>query len=75
MINKNLFVSTDIFDCKVTVAKNGKVIRKASLATAVAPLSQKKLMYFRLKEEKPGEYTVTVSFYLKEDKAMGRSGT
>ena len=27
VINKNLFVNTDIFDCKVTVAKNGKVIR------------------------------------------------
>ena len=39
VINKNLFVNTDIFDCEVTVAKNGKVIRRASLATAVAPLN------------------------------------
>ena len=74
VINKNLFVSTDIFDCKVTVAKNGKVIHKASLATAVAPLSEETYVLPLAKEEKPGEYTVTVSFHLKEDKAWEEAG-
>ena len=74
VINKNLFVSTDIFDCKVTVAKNGKVIHKASLATAVAPLSEETYVLPLAKEEKPGEYTVTVSFHLKEDKAWAEAG-
>ena len=74
VINKNLFVSTDIFDCKVTVAKNGKVIRRASLATAVAPLSEETYVLPLAKEEKPGEYTVTVSFHLKEDKAWAEAG-
>ena len=74
VINKNLFVSTDIFDCKVTVAKNGKVIHKASLATAVAPLSEETYVLPLAKEEKPGEYTVTVSFHLKEDKAWAKAG-
>ena len=74
VINKNLFVSTDIFDCKVTVAKNGKVIHKASLATAVAPLSEEIYVLPLAKEEKPGEYTVTVSFHLKEDKAWAEAG-
>ena len=74
VINKNLFVSTDIFDCKVTVAKNGKVIHKASLATAVAPLSEETYVLPLAKEEKPGEYTVTVSFRLKEDKAWAEAG-
>nr|WP_299319827.1 glycoside hydrolase family 2 TIM barrel-domain containing protein [uncultured Blautia sp.] len=72
--NKNLFVNTDIFDCKATVAKNGKVIRKASLATAVAPLSEETYALPFAKEEKPGEYAVTVSFHLKEDKAWAESG-
>ena len=72
--NKNLFVNTDIFDCKVTVAKNGKVIHKASLATAVAPLSEENYVLPLAKEEKPGEYTVTVSFHLKEDKAWAEAG-
>ena len=74
VINKNLFVNTDIFDCKVTVAKNGKVIRRASLATSVAPLSEKAYALPFAKEEKPGEYTVTVSFHLKEDKAWAEAG-
>ena len=74
VINKNLFVSTDIFDCKVTVAKNGKVIHKASLATAVAPLSEETYVLPLAKEEKSGEYAVTVSFHLKEDKAWAEAG-
>ena len=74
VINKNLFVSTDIFDCKVTVAKNGKVIRRAFLATAVAPLSEEIYALPLAKEEKPGEYAVTVSFHLKEEKVWAEAG-
>ena len=74
VINKNLFVNTDIFDCKVTVAKDGKVIRKASLATAVAPLSEEVYALPLAKEEKLGEYAVTVSFHLKEDKVWAEAG-
>ena len=74
VINKNLFVNTDIFDCKVTVAKDGKVIRKASLATAAAPLSEETHALPLTKEEKAGEYAVTVSFHLKEDKVWAKAG-
>ena len=74
VINKNLFVNTDIFDCKVTVAKNGKVIRRASIATAVAPLSEETYTLPLAKEEKPGEYAVTVSFHLKEEKVWAEAG-
>ena len=74
VINKNLFVNTDIFDCKVTVAKDGKVIRKASLATTVAPLSEETYALPLTKEEKAGEYAVTVSFHLKEDKVWAEAG-
>lgn len=74
VINKNLFVNTDIFDCKVTVAKDGKVIRKASLATAVTPLSEETYALPLTKEEKAGEYAVTVSFHLKEDKVWAKAG-
>ena len=74
VINKNLFVNTDIFDCKVTVAKNGKVIRRASLATSVAPLSEETYSLPLAKEEKPGEYAVTVSFHLKKDTVWAEAG-
>ena len=50
------------------------MIHKASLATAVAPLSEETYVLPLAKEEKPGEYTVTVSFHLKEDKAWTEAG-
>ena len=74
VINKNLFVNTDIYQCKVTVARDGKVIRKALMDTSVAPLSEETYTLPLGKEEKSGEYTVTVSFHLKEDKVWAKAG-
>ena len=74
VINKNLFVNTDIYQCKVTVARDGKVIRKALMDTSVAPLSEETYTLPLGKEEKSGEYTVTVSFHLKEDKVWAKPG-
>lgn len=74
IINKNLFVNTDTFDCKVTVFRDGHKIRTAKLETAVAPLSEKKYTLPFGKEELPGEYTVIVSFHLKEDKVWADAG-
>ena len=74
VINKNLFVNTDIYQCKVTVARDGKVIKKVFMETAVAPLSEETYALPLGKEEKSGEYTVTVSFHLKEDKVWAKAG-
>lgn len=74
IINKNLFVNTDTFDCRVTVARDGKVIRKAKLETHVEPLSEA-VYALPLKEEVlPGEYAVTVSFHLKEETVWADAG-
>ena len=74
VINKNLFVNTDTFECRVTLQKDGNVIRTEVLDTAVAPLSQMEYALPFKKEEKAGEYTVTVSFHLKEDKPWAKAG-
>ena len=74
VINKNLFVNTSKFDCKVTLQKDGKVIGTATLETNVEPLSEKEYALPFKKEEKAGEYTVTVSFHLKEDKPWAKAG-
>ena len=74
VINKNLFVNTSKFDCKVTLQKDGKVIDTATLETNVEPLSEKEYALPFKKEEKAGEYTVTVSFHLKEDKPWAKAG-
>ena len=74
VINKNLFVNTDTFDAKVTLAKDGKVVCTKPLTTAVAPLSEETYDLPIAKQERPGEYTVTVSFYLKADTVWAKAG-
>ena len=44
------------------------------LTTAVAPLSEETYDLPIAKQERPGEYTVTVSFYLKADTVWAKAG-
>ncbi len=74
IINKNLFVNTDTFDCCVTVERNGEVIRKAALETHVEPLNEETYALPVPKETWAGEYAVTVSFHLKEDTVWAQKG-
>ena len=74
VINKNLFVNTDTFDCIVTVARNGVQIRKENLKTDVEPLCEKTYDLPVQPETAPGEYTVTVSFRLKEKTIWAAAG-
>ena len=41
IINKNLFVPTSVFDCVVTVEKEGKLLLRTGLETDVAPQEEK----------------------------------
>ncbi len=74
VINKNLFVNTDTFDCLVTVARDGKEIRRVKMDTDVAPLSEKTYALPVPEETRGGEYTITVSFHLKEDQVWAKAG-
>lgn len=74
VINKNLFVNTDTFDCIVTVQRDGRLIREAVLETDVAPLSEKTYVLPVPAEKRTGEYTVTVSFRLKENRIWAKAG-
>lgn len=72
--NKNLFVSTQMFQCTVTVERNGKVVEKAMLGTDVPPLSQKEYALPVKEQDIWGEYAVTVSFALREDVLWAKAG-
>ncbi|MCD8380467.1 MAG: DUF4981 domain-containing protein [Lachnospiraceae bacterium] len=72
--NKNLFTGTEQYRCVVTLMRNGKEIRKASVETAVAPLSEAEYELPFPREKHPGEYAVTVSFLLKEDTVWANAG-
>lgn len=66
IINKNLFVNTDAYNCVVTLQRNGVKVREAVLETHTDPLSEDIYALTFGAAELPGEYTITVSFCLKE---------
>lgn len=72
--NKNLFINTNAFHCVVTLAKNGRLIKQASLQTDVAPLSEKEYPLPIPVQEQAGEYTITVSFRLKKAVLWAEAG-
>ena len=74
VVNKNLFLNTDVFDCVVILKKNGKQVKKVSMETSVAPLSQETYELPIPVQTLPGEYAVTVSFRLKEDMVWAERG-
>ncbi len=74
IVNKNLFVNTDKYDCVVMVQRDGKLIRQTMLETDVEPLSEKLYRLPLPEEKKAGEYTVTVSFRLKEAEVWAPAG-
>lgn len=74
VINHNLFVNTDDYDCVVTLSRNGREIRKAKLETCVEPLSEKDYALPFAKAVLPGEYAITVSFQLKENTLWADAG-
>ena len=74
VINKNLFLNTGVYECVVTAARNGKTVRELVMATDVEPLSEKVYDLPLPKETIPGEYTITVSFRLKENTIWAKAG-
>ena len=74
IINKNLFLNTNAFDCVVLVERNGKALRQIKMETEVETLGEKTYPLPFAKETLPGEYTVTVSFRLKEDQIWAKAG-
>lgn len=72
--NKNLFHSSSAYRCVVIVEREGRKIREAELFTDVRPLSEKEYTLPVPVEHLSGEYTVTVSFRLKEGTAWAPAG-
>lgn len=74
VINKNLFVNTDTFQCTVMLKKDGKQILEVPMETHTEPLSEDIYVLPVPVQTLPGEYTVTVSFTLKEDTLWAKRG-
>lgn len=84
IVNKNLFANTDRFRCMAVLQKNGVVVKKREIETAVPPLSSKdyeipfSILHTDSRKQKveelDAEYTLTVSFLLKEDTSWADAG-
>ena len=74
IINKNLFTSSESYDCEVILAKEEKIIKRKCLKTDVPPLGEKDYPIPFKKPDIPGEYALTVSFYLREDTLWAKAG-
>lgn len=73
VVNKNLFINTNVYDCVVLLEKCGKVMKKQKIATDVAPLSTGSYeIPFAPADD--AEYVLTVSFVLKEDLLWADAG-
>ena len=72
--NNNLFTNTDVYRCVCRLEKEGRLIERRDLRMDIPPLSE-------CRSELPfdvsgmdGEFTVTVSFELKEDTIWAKAG-
>ncbi len=85
--NKNLFVNTDIYDAVVILSANGVDIAQSGVDVSVAPLSSKSFAVpaviledmaaydsARSAAGEKVEFTLTVSFRLKEDTLWAKAG-
>ena len=72
--NRNLFTPASDFACGVRLEKDGEFLLEKPVLVSVPPLTEKTYdLPFALPED-PGEYTVTVSFRLREKRLWADAG-
>ncbi len=72
--NRSMFTPTSAYDCVVTLARDGAVLRRAALATDVPPQGEAVYPLPFPAQTLGGEYAVTVSFRLREDTLWAERG-
>ena len=74
VINRYMFTSTAACRCVAVLSRDGAEIARAEVETDVPPLSSAVYPLPFGKQAEPGEYAVTVSFLLREDKPWAPAG-
>lgn len=72
--NNNLFTNTEKYRCVCRLEKEGKLIERRDLRIDVPPLSERRMPLPFDVGGGDGEFTVTVSFELKEDTIWAKAG-
>lgn len=73
VVNKNLFVNTDAYQCVAVLQKDGVITEEKQLTVSVAPLSEAQFE-LPFKDQEDAECAVTISFRLKEDTSWAKAG-
>ena len=74
VINRHLFTSTSEYATEISMLKDGSYISVIPFETDVEPMSQRTYSLPLEKPEEPGEYTIIISFKLKEDRDYAPAG-
>ena len=74
IVNRNLFVSSARYLCRVKVERDGVTVEEQVLPTDVPPLSEKTYPLALRPQSRPGQYTVTASFHLREPEIWAEAG-
>ncbi|MGJ6980970.1 glycoside hydrolase family 2 TIM barrel-domain containing protein [Aestuariimicrobium soli] len=74
LTNRHLFVGSDAFEAVATVQREGRVLARASVHTAVAPLGTETIALPLALPSAPGEYVVEVSMRVRETTSWAEAG-
>lgn len=74
VVNKNLFIPTDRYECRFSICKNGQLIRKEVLDIEVQPLQEAEYLIPDVKIDESGIYSMVVSFHLKTEECWAEKG-
>ena len=73
--NKNLFISTEDYEIRWSLAVNGAEMKKGVIDKIIAPLTEEEIQLpVSLADYPEGEVILTVSFVLNKDKAWAKAG-
>ena len=73
VINKNLFVCTDLYKCVAILQKDGVIAEEKELDVSVEPLSEAQFA-MPFQDQEDAECAVTISFRLREDTCWAKAG-
>ncbi|SFG38402.1 glycoside hydrolase family 2 TIM barrel-domain containing protein [Oribacterium sp. WCC10] len=74
IFNRNLFTASSEWRCIVSLKKQGTELKRQELETDVEPLAERNYQVPFDMPDEPGEYTIDVSFRLRENTSWAKKG-
>lgn len=74
VFNRSLFLNTGVYECVAILCRNGEEMDRSPIQVSIPPLGQGQVDLPFPAQTRAGEYCVTLSFRLKEDKPWAPRG-